>query len=147
MKRNLINPYSDVRDAILETARGYRGTPFRHQGLLPGRGLDCVGVIVCIGRDLGLFRYDVVGYPRVPSTFSSLLQHVRAAGFRPVPLTDALPGDVYLMAIIDRPQHVALATDKGILHAWMQARQVVEHGLDDMWRSRIVGVYRFPSVA
>lgn len=133
-----------VRDAILTVARSYIGTPFRHQGRMPGRGLDCVGVIACIGRELGLFQYDVVGYARQPTSWSSLKRHVVAAGFTPVQV--ARPGDVHLMAIVDRPQHVAIQTERGILHAWMQARRVVEHGLDELWASRIVASYRFPGV-
>lgn len=132
------------RAAILAAGRRYLGTPFRHQGRVPGRGLDCIGVVVCIGRELGLFHYDVSGYARQPTSWSSLRRHVDLAGFERVEA--ARPGDVYLMAITDRPQHVALATDRGILHAWMQARRVVEHGLDDQWRGRIVATYRFPGI-
>lgn len=148
MKSKLMIPpvdrTGDLRAAIQAAGRRYVGTPFRHQGRMPGHGLDCVGVIVCIGRELGLFQYDVSGYARQPASWSSLGRHVEAAGFVRVDVARA--GDVYLMAIVDRPQHVALATDRGLLHAWLQARRVVEHGLDALWQSRIVATYRFPGV-
>ncbi|MDA5194957.1 NlpC/P60 family protein [Govanella unica] len=138
------NSAADLRAAIVDKGRSYLGTPFRHQGRAPGRGLDCIGVVACIGRELGLFDYDATGYARQPTSWTSLRRHVDAAGF--VRVETAKPGDVYLMAIIDRPQHVALVTDRGMLHAWMHTRSVVEHGLDALWASRVVSIYRFPGV-
>lgn len=113
---------------------------------MPGRGLDCLGVIACAGKELGLVSHDVPDYPRLPPDGETLQREIARAGFQPVAVAAAQPGDVYLMRVTRHPQHVALKTDRGILHAWMEARAVVEHGLDDMWRARIVAAYRFPGV-
>lgn len=145
LKRNLA-PAAPLRGRIVETARRFVGTPFLHQGRTPGRGLDCLGVMVAVGRALDLFDYDVAGYPRQPTTDLPLAPHIAAAGFTPLPLAEAQAGDALLMRIIRQPQHVALLTDVGLLHAWLQAGAVVEHGLDPWWRRRIIAAYAFPGV-
>jgi cell wall-associated NlpC family hydrolase len=127
-------------------ARTYIGTPFRHQGRTPGHGLDCIGVMVCIGRELGLFDYDLPHYPRLPHGDMALLPHVARAGFRPLTICAAQPGDVLVFRVLREPQHVALLTDCGVLHAWLQAGAVVEHRLEPFWQSRMVGAFAFPNV-
>lgn len=146
MKSKVSSPLPDVRAAILRQARELVGTPFRHQGRVPGRGLDCLGVIVCVGRALKLFSHDRRDYPRVAPDGETLFREVARAGFTPIDPALAGPGDVYVMAMTRDPQHVALVTDRGILHAWLAARAVVEHGLDEFWASRIVAAFRFPGV-
>ncbi len=41
------------REDFVRVARSYIGTPFHHQGRLPGVGLDCAGVIVCALAECG----------------------------------------------------------------------------------------------
>jgi len=130
------------RERLVDTARQWLGTPFRHQGRQPGRGLDCVGLVVCAARHCGLREYDLTNYARLPRG-DALRGHVQAAGLEEVDLRQALPGDVLLMRFIREAQHLALVTDRGILHAHQQVGRVVEHRLDDGWRRRVVGVYRF----
>lgn len=113
---------------------------------MPGCGLDCLGVIACVGKELGLVSHDVLDYPRLPPDGETLRREIARAGFTAIDVGAAQPGDVYLMRVTRHPQHVALVTDRGILHAWMEARAVVEHGLDDLWRARIVAAYQFPGV-
>ncbi len=68
------------------------------------------------------------------------------------PGTPLAPGLVAEMRFDSDPQHVALivpyfAGGMGVLHAMSQfPRRVVEHRLDELWRSRIVGLYALPGV-
>lgn len=133
----------------MAAARECLGTRFRHQGRVPGVGLDCVGLVAVVGHRLGLMTHDATDYAAMPDE-AALRSHIDAAGFTPV--TDARPGDVALMRLTRAAQHVAILTagagghshGAGLIHAWMQAGRVVEHGLDASWRARIVDVYRFP---
>lgn len=131
---------------IQRAARCFLGTPFRHQGRIPGRGLDCAGVIVCAARALGLADYDVKGYGRLPDG-ESFLRHLLAAGCEKIKVADARPGDLYLIRFEQDPQHLALVTDIGILHATAGIGRVVEHRLDEAWSARIVAAFRLPGVA
>ena len=134
-----------MRARIVAASRECLGTPFRHQGRVPGHGLDCVGLAVHVGHSLGLVRYDVRAYSRLPAG-GELERHLAVAGLRSKSVEAALPGDLYLMVFESDPQHVAIKTDRGIIHAYLSARRVVEHGLNDIWRRRIVGAYAFPGL-
>jgi cell wall-associated NlpC family hydrolase len=130
---------------IVSTARRCLGTPFRHQGRRPGRGLDCVGVIAWTARELGLSCYDVTNYSRLPQG-RALLRHLEEAGMVEVEAAKAGPGDVVAMRFQREVQHLALLTDRGMLHAYYGAGAVVEHRLDATWRGRIVAAFRFPGL-
>ena len=61
-----------------------------------------------------------------------------------IPVADATLADIYFMAWGREPQHVALITDKGIIHSYSGVGKVVEHALDEDWKRRIVAAYRYP---
>ncbi|MFZ5610169.1 MAG: NlpC/P60 family protein [Pseudomonadota bacterium] len=135
-----------TRDDLVAAARQCLGTPFRHQGRALGRGLDCVGLLIHVAHGVGLQTDDPCDYGRQPA-HGLLERHLAAAGLAPIPPVAALPGDVLLFRIDGPAQHVALASDKGMIHAYALARRVVEHRLDPVWRARLVGAYRFPGVS
>ena len=134
-----------IREQIVAVGRSAIGTPFKHQGRQPGKGLDCVGLIVFVGRSLGLFDYDFDGYGRLPKR-GELQKHILAAGFVPIDSGLTVPGDILLMRFRKLPQHTAIVTDKGMLHAHMRSFAVVEHGIDDYWKQRIMAGYQFPGI-
>jgi NlpC/P60 family putative phage cell wall peptidase len=41
------------REAIVRAARGWIGTPYRHQGALKGVGCDCLGLLIGVWREIG----------------------------------------------------------------------------------------------
>ena len=51
---------------ILAAARTWLGTPWRHQGRLKGVAVDCGGLILGVGRELGLLDFDTRAYGRIP---------------------------------------------------------------------------------
>ena len=124
---------------VVTAARAWIDTPFRHQGRAKGKGVDCAGLVIGVARDLGMEAEDVAGYSRQP--FGDSLKRVIDAQM--VRVSAAEPGDVYLMRFDSDPQHLAIASDIGIIHAYSSARRCVEHSLDDVWRKRIVAIYRF----
>lgn len=134
-----------TRADVIAAGRRCLGTPFRHQGRQPGRGLDCVGIIAWIARDLGLSDYDVTNYSRLPEG-RGIFRHLEQAGLIEVPVMAARPGDILVMRFETDPQHLALMTDRGILHAYLGQAAVVEHRLDETWRARIVAAFQFPGV-
>lgn len=127
-------------ETIVAIARGYVGTPFRHQGRIPGLALDCAGVVVCVAKALGLEgEFKEVPYGRYPH--AATLQRICEEHMDRITLYG--PGDVLLMAWEAEPQHLAIASDIGVIHSYAKARAVVEHVLDPLWRSRIRAAYRF----
>lgn len=134
----------DRPSRIVAHARECYGTIFRHQGRLPGVGMDCVGVVLHVWHRIGLPPYKNANYGRSPhpSRMTGELQKM----LRPVPIGEIQNGDILHMAWGKHPQHLALVTDVGIIHAYETIGRVVEHPLDDLWRSRVRAAYRFPEV-
>lgn len=133
-----------TRTQIVEKAREYLGTPFRHQGRAKGRGVDCAGLLICVARDLGVRdpAWDVSHYGHLPN--GGQLQDHMARNMQAIALSDSDAGDVLLMSFGNEPQHIAIKTSKDyIIHSYAQVRKVVEHRVDQQWSSRIVGAFRF----
>lgn len=140
------------RSDIVSAAREYIATPFHHQGRAKGVGVDCIGLIVGAAAQAGLVLRDRTDYSRQPVP-SDLLRGFRD-NFAPINGPDFRPADILVFWVVDpatlppekladTPQHVALATDLGMMHAWNGgARKVVEHGVTKGWLARLHSVWK-----
>lgn len=139
-----------TRADIVSEARTWIGTPFRHQGRVKGHGVDCSGLVISVARTLGLTDYQATGYPKHPD--GNEMRRVCSEMMDEISIDDAQPGDVILFKFISDPQHLAIVGDHpsgglSIIHAFAVSRKVVEAILDDVWRSRVIAVYRVRGVA
>lgn len=132
------------RADIVAEARRWIGTPFRHQGRVLGVGVDCAGLVIGVAHALGLSSFDYTQYGREPA--NGLLLDICERHLNRMPLLDARPGDIYAMRFGAEPQHLAIVSDYGIIHAYAPAGKCVEHRMDDVWRRRIVRAYRYRGV-
>lgn len=125
--------------AIVAQARTWLDTPFRHQGRIKGLGVDCGGLLIGVGRELGLEIAEPPAYSLSPdqALFAAYLQSYAIPVHGPMQ-----PGDILHLAFAGDPRHVAIATDVGLLHAWAKPGRVVEHRLDEVWQRRLRGVWR-----
>ncbi|HEY6021545.1 MAG TPA: NlpC/P60 family protein [Candidatus Paceibacterota bacterium] len=133
-----------MRRKFISAARGYIGTPFHHQGRLPGVGLDCAGVIVCAAMECGLVIDDVAGYAMVPS--NGLLEQAVIKHCYAIERNDVVSGDILLFRFLREPQHLAIFDDGMLIHAYNSVGRVVENGFDDTWKKRLVGCYRLRGI-
>lgn len=129
-----------LADSIIQIARSLIGTPFQHQGRLPGVALDCVGLIVVIARELGLPHFDRQDYAKNPHRGQLEEALKRQPCLERIETLE--PGAVILTRISATPQHVGIFTGTSMIHAWAAAGKVCEHPADDKWKGRIVRVYR-----
>lgn len=129
------------KEMIVAAARQCLGTPFRHQGRRVGHGLDCIGVLVHVARELGLGHTDACGYGRLPSR--ALLENGLDSQACLERIDRAAWGDadVLLMRFDADPQHVGIWTGQTIIHAYAEVGRCVEHTMDATWRARIVRAY------
>jgi len=132
---------------IIAAAFECMGTPFVHQGRVPGLGIDCAGLLVHCFKSLGLPYNDESGYPRTP--YDGQLQKILdiQPALQRIAVADALPGDWLTMRMSKDPQHLALRADdrnghQYIIHAASESGAVVHHRIDDLNRARITGAYR-----
>lgn len=134
-------------DDIIAAARQCIGTPFRHQGRLPGVGLDCAGVAVHVACSLGYQVADVPAYGRTPSSGQLEAQLAAQPYLERLPnIAARQPGDLLLMRFAADPQHLAICAGDTIIHAYEAVGMCCEHRLSSMWRARIVRLYRFVGV-
>ena len=149
----LLHLIMSTRDDIVRQARTWLGTPFHHQARLKAVGCDCLGLIVGVVDELGLkdssgtplAAYDEVTYSREPD--GAYLTQKLVGLLDEVPIAEMRAGDLALFRVRENPQHLAILTDYentiGMIHCFAQARRVVEHRLDDDWKSRLLKVFRW----
>lgn len=131
-----------TRQAVIDEARRWLGVPYLHQGR-SRRGVDCIGLLIKAAHGLGISEYDVTGYGRTPDAGFLQAECDRLMAR----IDEPAPGDVLLMRFTREPQHVAIVSDVGIIHAWYGARKVVETSFSPSWRHRVVQAYAIPGVA
>lgn len=132
-----------VKDFIAE-ARTWLNTPFHHQGRVKGVGADCIGIFTGTLKALDLLQYDNTNYTRDPD--SDKLVRLCDRYLIEIPVSDATIGCILMMSWRKGPQHLALLTDVGILHAHIRAKKVVEHVYDETWQKRTVKAYKVPGI-
>jgi hypothetical protein len=136
---------------IITAARETIGTPYQHQGRVNGLALDCAGVPVHVAKRLGFPVEDFTRYGRLPipaEMRSRLDLHLDR-----VPTHSMRGGDVAWIKFELEPQHLAIIGDHPgggltLIHAcnWSGLNRVVEHGIDEKWRRRIVAAWRYRGV-
>lgn len=136
------------RARVVEEARAWIGTPYRHQAATKGAGCDCLGLLRGVWREL----YGFV--PVVPPYTSDwdevaredVLQRAARFHLNERSLAALEAGDVLLfrmrkgavakhLGIASRPDH--------FIHAY-SGHGVVENTLSAPWRRRVAGVFAFP---
>lgn len=140
-----------TRADVVTTARAWLLTRWCHQASARGVGSDCIGLVAGVARELGiegaqLFYIDnaIRGYGREPNPAMLLSACDRYLD----PCADPKPGDILLLRFNADPQHFALVSAPNyMIHAYAQARKVVENRIDNVWRSRIVRAYSYRGIA
>ncbi|HAW47547.1 MAG TPA: peptidase [Roseovarius sp.] len=140
------------QDRIVTAARGWIGTPYRHQAACRGAGCDCLGLVRGVWREVmgeeperpPAYSMDWSEPAREEALWHAALRHLRAR-----PVTGEQPGDVILFRMRDGAvaKHLGICTRAGrdarFVHAY-SGHGVVESALSLPWRRRIVARFAFP---
>ena len=140
-----------TRADIVAAARGWIGTPYRHQASLKGAGCDCLGLVRGVWRDV--VGAEPEGLPPyspdwAEATGEETLLDAARRHLVEVPVGTAGAGDVLMfrMAMGVPAKHCGIATDAGTLvHAYW-GRSAVETRLVPWWQRRVVAAFRFPGL-
>lgn len=138
------------RAEIVELARGWIGTPYRHQAATRGAGCDCLGLVRGVWRDV--FAAEPAAIPpyradwRDAEGAAGLLE---AAGRLLVAAGPHVhPANVIVFRLhrgrVPRHVGIAVAPDR-FIHA-QEHLGVVEANLTEAWRRRVAGLFDFPGV-
>ena len=129
-----------ARAQIVATARTWLGVPFQHQGRSRA-GVDCAGLLMAVAAERGLPVLEVTNYGRMPNP--RRMGEELARQMDRIAVGQAGPGDALWLAWREQPQHLAIVTELGIVHAYESIGRVVEQPLDQTWRGRVRGAFRF----
>jgi NlpC/P60 family putative phage cell wall peptidase len=152
-----------TRDAIVEAARAWIGTPYHHQASLKGVGCDCLGLIRGVWRELeGPEPEPLPPYTRDwgDATGSEPLLEAGRRHLVAIAIAGALPGDVIVFRMqAGVAKHAGILT-RGSLAVRAQAGRneasfvhaqegigVAEMWLTPWWRRRVSAVFKFPRVS
>ncbi|MEI4469840.1 peptidase [Frigidibacter sp. MR17.24] len=144
--------------AVVALARGWIGTPYRHQGSLRGAGADCLGLVRGIWRErLGA---EPEAVPAYTPDWSEAAREERLWAAARAHLVEVVPGapealgEVLLFRMRDgavakhlgiRSRLAAAAEGPGFIHAY-SGRGVLESPLAPGFARRIVARFTFPAV-
>lgn len=138
-----------AREAIVAAARGWIGTPYRHQASLKGIGCDCLGLLRGIWAETtGTALPPVPAY--TPDWAEAARRETFAEGARrhltEIALHEAREGDLVLFrwrAHLPAKHAAILSAPDRMIHA-QEGAEVAEVPLSDWWRRRIAYVFSFP---
>lgn len=140
-----------TRCDVITRARGWIGTPYRHQASLIGIGADCLGLVRGVWRELeGRDAEAPPAYTRDWAEASGRETLLEAARRHLVarPLAARRPGDVLVFRFRagTAAKHVGIQVSPTTFVHAIEGAQASEVALCPWWQRRIAGVFCFPGV-
>ena len=137
-------------ERIVSLARGWLGTPYRHQAACQGAGCDCLGLVRGVWG--GLYGSEPEAVPAYSMDWgeaqgAELLWQAALRHLRPV--AGIAPGRVLLfrMRAQSVAKHLGIVSEGGcaarFVHSYSRLG-VVESPLSAPWRRRVAAVFEFP---
>ena len=145
-----------MRAEIYLEARRWVGTPYHHHGRKRGQSCDCIGLLIGVGRALGLKTpadREIPAYSPLPH--DNLSERMAVKFLVPSPaksIDEVLPGQIGLfgVSVRDVGQHFCIfglfKGRKTMIHSYMRGRTVIETGISDHWRDRFIAAADYPGV-
>jgi NlpC/P60 family putative phage cell wall peptidase len=140
-----------ARGAIVAEARGWIGTPYRHQASLKGIGCDCLGLVRGVWRALlGSEPRRAPPYSRdwAEASGDETLARAARAHLVEIDAQTFAPGDVLLFRWRARfpAKHAAIVTAPDRMVHAHDGVAVAEVAIAPWWRRRLAYAFRFPGV-
>jgi NlpC/P60 family putative phage cell wall peptidase len=141
----------DLQQRVVDEARSWIGTPYRHQASIKSVACDCLGLVRGVWR--GLYGCEPEALKPYSADWAeaggadALLEAARRH-FIQKPIADMTGGDVILLRW--KPGHSVkhlgiLVSDQAFIHAY-EGHAVMISALVPQWRGRIAGVFSFKPI-
>jgi len=140
-----------TRSHIIAEARGWIGTPYRHQASLKGVGCDCLGLVRGVWRSVigeeperaPPYAPDWAEAMKVETLADAAARHLVA-----IACGAFCEGDVLLFRWrAGLPaKHAAIVTAPGLMVHAHDGAAVAEVAIAPWWRRRLAYAFRFPGV-
>jgi NlpC/P60 family putative phage cell wall peptidase len=134
---------------VIRLARGWIGTPYRHQASLKAHGADCLGLV------RGVYREIYGSEPEIPAPYGAdwaeahgteALAEAARRHLKEISLNELSPGDVALFRwrqAVPAKHAAILSSAATMIHA-QSGVSVCEVALSPWWRRRLAFAFRFP---
>ncbi|MFT6657622.1 NlpC/P60 family protein [Maritalea sp.] len=136
-------------ELVVEAARGWKGTPYRHQAAQKLVGCDCLGLIVGIWHELfGASSFEIPPYSSnwrdgMHAEALSALANKHLVKLEATPLRKGQIVLLHLRAGLPAKHCAIISSQTHFIHA-QERIGVVEVPLSNWWRRRIVAQFSFP---
>lgn len=131
-------------EKFVQAALSQIGVAWKHQGRIPGKHLDCLGLLVYAGREAGVVdpEHDSFNYRREGNV--SDLDAAIMSYCEQVKRNEIQRGDILLFRGENMNNHLGVALDeRTFVHAYAVNRKVTIGTLSHYWLNRVSKVYRF----
>lgn len=123
---------AELRQAVVDAARSWLGTPYRHRQRVKGLGVDCAQILAAVYEEAGVITpLDLGEYStqwHLHHEREVYLEWLAFAGARPIE-GDPLPGDVGVWKFGLTHSHGGIVIEGGpdpvVLHSYIKARRGV----------------------
>jgi NlpC/P60 family putative phage cell wall peptidase len=136
-------------ESVVQAARQWHGTPYRHRASTPGAGCDCLGLLRGVWR--ALYGEEPIEVPTYRADWRDADNDgaLRAAAerFLIAEVGPVAAGQVVLFRLggLSEPRHCGImVSPTRFIHA-QEHLGVVEANLTDGWKRRMAGRFRFPA--
>lgn len=140
----------EIRERIVETARGWIGTPYVHQASIKGAGCDCLGLLRGVWREImgdepesaPPYSEDWAEASGNEEMYAAFKRH-----FAEIETGAVVPGDIALFRMFSRgpAKHCAIVAarfgHKTLIHSRANTR-VTEEVLTPFWTRRLAYAFR-----
>lgn len=139
------------KQRVVAAARSWIDTPFHHQSRLKHIGVDCIGLIIGVARELSLVPpdFDVQGYAETPD--GRTLMRLAAMHMTEIAREEMGPGDVVVTRFDQGAQHFGILGDYrhgglSIIHGASDPGRVIETRLMFGPSMQFVAAFALPGV-
>lgn len=138
-----------TRQEIVDEARTWLDTPYRHQGRVKGVGVDCGGYLECIVEHFDLLP-DYTANP-IRADYGRLpdggLERVLDKHLLIIPKNERQMADIVLMGWAVLPSHLAIFTSPDfVIHSFAPRKKVLEMRFEGYLERASKKYYRFPGI-
>ena len=123
-----------LRSDIVSEARTWIDTPYGHQGRRKGTRVDCVGLVIGVGRTFGLTEFEHKAYTMSPDPV--LMRRLCDENLNPLGTRSQVElklGMVLLLKVDNEPQHMGIVSEINppfIIHSMRSIRFCREQELN-----------------
>ena len=135
----------EQRDIVVKEALSWIGTPYHHQAMVKGAGVDCAMILIGVFKNCGLMK-DI----ELPEYSSQWHLHRNEEKYLDTiikylkPTTDPKPGDVALFKFGRTVSHSAIVIDyPQVVHAYNRSGVILDDATNGKLAGRLHGFFTY----